>query len=214
MQPPTDLKIYHITHVANLNAIIDEGALMCDAVMAARGGPAVAIGLPNMKASRLRVPVSCHRGDKVGDFVPFYFCPRSIMLYVISRRNHEALVYRGGQDPIVHLQADLRAVVDWADAAGVRWAFSTANARAAYTPFFAEVAQLDQINWAAVAASNWRDAAIQEAKQAEFLVHGHFPWALVSTIGARTAQTKVLAEAAIATAADRPPVIIKPDWYY
>jgi hypothetical protein len=47
--------------------------------------------------------VSCHPGTKVGDYVPFYFCPRSVMLYVIHRANHPDLSYRGGQEPIVHL---------------------------------------------------------------------------------------------------------------
>ncbi len=26
--------------------------------------------------------VDCHPGTKVGDYVPFYFCPRSVMLFV------------------------------------------------------------------------------------------------------------------------------------
>jgi hypothetical protein len=62
-------------------------------------------------ARRKRLPVSCHPGTCVGDYVPFYFCPRSVMLYVISRRNHSSLTYRGGQAPIVHLETDLHAVV-------------------------------------------------------------------------------------------------------
>ena len=37
------------------------------------------------------------------------------MLYLIHRANHSELDYRGGQDPIVHLEADLREAVDWAE---------------------------------------------------------------------------------------------------
>jgi len=47
----------------------------------------------------------------VGDYVPFYFCPRSIMLFIIHQANHPELDYRGGQVPIVHLQADLHTSV-------------------------------------------------------------------------------------------------------
>jgi hypothetical protein len=41
----------------------------------------------------------------VGECVPFYFCPRSVMFYLIHMRSHE-LPYKGGQGPIVHLEAD------------------------------------------------------------------------------------------------------------
>jgi hypothetical protein len=38
------------------------------------------------------------------------------------------LDYTGGQRPIVHLVADLHEIVRWAEAQGVRWAFSDRNA--------------------------------------------------------------------------------------
>ena len=37
------------------------------------------------------------------------------MLYVISMANHPELPYRGGQGPIIHLEADLRQTVARAD---------------------------------------------------------------------------------------------------
>ncbi len=49
--------------------------------------------------------VKCHPGTKVGEYVPFYFCPRSVMLYILYMGNHPELGYRGGQAPIVHLSA-------------------------------------------------------------------------------------------------------------
>ena len=86
--------------------------------MAEQGGPVVSIGMGSIKQRRLSLPVTCHPGDYVGDYVPFYFGPRSIMLYVIRCANHPELAYRGGQEPIVHLEADLPAVVQWAGANG------------------------------------------------------------------------------------------------
>ncbi len=124
MTVPTRPKLYHITHVDNLPAILAEGGLCSDAMMAARGGPAAAIGMGQIKERRLVLPVRCHLGDRVGDYVPFYFCPRSIMLYLICMANHPGLTYRGGQGPIMHLEADLRETVGWAEGEGCRWAFS------------------------------------------------------------------------------------------
>jgi len=146
--------------------------------------------------------------------VPFYFCPRSIMLFVIHCANHPELSYRGGQSPIVHLVADLHDVVAWADRERRRWAFSLSNAGAVYAQFRARVAELNQINWEAVAATDFRSAEIKESKQAEFLVHGSFPWSMVSGIGVLSAAMKARVEAAIANAPHRPPVNIQRNWYY
>ena len=52
------------------------------------------------------------------------------MLYVIYIRNHPGLLYDGGQGQIVHLEADLATVLDWAEANDVDWAVSLGNATA------------------------------------------------------------------------------------
>ena len=106
--PPPSPCIYHITHVSNLPAIVASGGLLSDRAMRSRGGPTADIGMDTIKLRRMRLPVTCHPGDQVGDYVPFYFCPRSIMLYVIYCKNHPSLTYRGGQEPIVHLEAQRR----------------------------------------------------------------------------------------------------------
>jgi hypothetical protein len=128
--PPAQPKIYHITHVDNLPSIISDDCLVSDAAMIARGGPSASIGMSSIKQRRLTLPVDCHPGDHVGDYVPFYFCYRSVMLFLIYRANHPDLTYRGGQGPIVHLEADLYSVVRWANQVGTRLAFSLSNAGA------------------------------------------------------------------------------------
>ena len=95
-QPPARAKVYHIVHLDRLASVIADGCLWRDAVMVGRAGDGTKIGMGSIKARRLSLPVDCHPGDKGGDYVPFYFCPRSIMLYVIHCANHPELVYRGG----------------------------------------------------------------------------------------------------------------------
>lgn len=76
--PPARPKIYHITHVENLGEIVTDGGLLSDAAMIARGGPTQAIGMSSIKRRRVEeLVVGCHPGTRVGDYVPFYFCPRS-----------------------------------------------------------------------------------------------------------------------------------------
>lgn len=212
--PPPTPSIFHITHVNNLASIVASGGLVSDATMIARGGPAANIGMKNIKGRRLVLPVICHPGDHVGDYVPFYFCTRSIMLYVIHCANHPELAYRGGQGPIVHLEADLHAVVAWAQRKQRRWAFSLSNAGARYAEFRSSLHQLGDVDWSAVAATDFRDPKVKEGKQAEFLVHDDFPWELVSRIGACSAGVASQARSAIAGAQHQPKVSVQPSWYF
>ncbi len=215
MPPPAHPKVYHITHVDNLPTIVVDGRLLSDAAMIARGGPVAAIGMSGIKKRRVeQLEIPCHRGTKVGDYVPFYFCPRSIMLFVIHCANHPELTYRGGQGPIVHLEADLRSVVAWADANGRRWAFSLSNAGAFYTEFRSGVDDLGDLDWAAIAATDFRAPEVKEGKQAEFLVFGSFPWEFVTRIGVLSTGVRARATAALQGGVHRPPVEIRPDWYY
>jgi len=85
--------------------------------------------------------------------------------------------------PIIHLQSDLKAVVHWADSNSVHWAFSDRNAGTVIAQFFNSLNDLDQINWSAVTERDFRPMSVRDGKQAEFLVYESFPWELVEKIG-------------------------------
>lgn len=213
MVTPKKPKIYHILHTDRLTSIIADGYLWCDRVAIGRGVPGTTIGISDIKNRRLNeLRLSSHPGLYVGDCVPFYFCPRSVMLYVIHRGNNHALSYRGGQAQIIHLEADLYDVVAWAKGANHKWAFTTSNAGSYYFDDYSAIADLDKINWGAVVAKQWVNH--KEPKQAEFLIEQSFPWSLVERIGvvSRTTQAKV--QTALQNATHRPLVSIISDWYY
>lgn len=214
MMPPDRPQLYHITHIDNLPSILQDGGLRSDATMMARGGPAAAIGMSSIKSRRLRLPVKCFPGDRVGDYVPFYFCPRSVMLYLLHRSNHPGLDYQGGQTPILHLVADMHEVVDWANREGRRWAFTLSNAGTEYTEFRNRLGQLDQVNWTAVAATDFRQPQIKEGKQAEFLVRDFLPWYLVQRIGVYSRAVHQQVATILRAESSRPLVEIRPAWYY
>lgn len=212
---PAQPKIYHITHVDNLATIVREGVLVSDATMLARGGPSVTIGMSEIKRRRIEeITVLCHPDTKVGDYVPFYFCPRSVMLYLIHRANHPDLNYREGQGSIVHLEADLHEVVEWAERKDRRWAFSLSNAGSYYVEIRDDLDQIEEVNWAAIAETDFRSSDVKEGKQTEFLVHESLPWKLVRRIGVYSADIKTRAETNLAHAGHRPPVDILRHCYY
>jgi len=211
MPVPAHPKLYHICHVDRLASIVARDGLLCDAAAQALNG--TVIGMNNIKQRRLHeLRLDSHPELFVGGCVPFYFCPRSVMLFLIHRHNPE-LTYQGGQEPIIHLEADMHAVVAWANANHRRWAFTLSNAGAYYFEDRADVAQLDQVNWQAVQARDWR-GGLKEGKQAEFLLEQDFPWQLVERIGVSSRRVHGLVANALPVTGHRPPVQILADWYY
>lgn len=212
--PPTNPKIYHITHVDNLSSIIAAGGIGSDAQRIRQGLANTNIGMTEIKRRRLALSVACCPGTTVGEYVPFYFCPRSIMLFLIYRGNHPDLSYRGGQQPIMHLEADMNRVVRWAEANNRQWAFSKSNAGAYYTTFFNRLDKLSEIDWEAVTALDFRDSMIKEGKQAEFLAFDDFPWQLIERIGVINQRMEEQIAPLVSQAAYQPPISIQRDWYY
>jgi len=77
----------------------------------------------------------------VGDYVPFYFAPKSPMLFAISRGNVAG--YTAGQQPVTYLCSSTEAV----HAAGLGWVFTEGHADMEYTDFFDDFRDLDKIDW-------------------------------------------------------------------
>lgn len=212
MPMPAQPKIYHICHVDRLPSVVASGGLLSDAAIQQKALPGTVIGMNNIKQRRLtELTLASHPHLYVGQFVPFYLCPRSVMLYLIYRQNPE-LTYRGGQGDIIHLEADLLATVTWANVHAQRWAFSLSNAGSYYFEDRADLARLAEINWDAVQANNWQQC--KEAKQAEFLLENSFPWHLVERIGVSSRVVHGNVVNALPANGHRPAVDIRPDWYY
>jgi hypothetical protein len=134
------------------------------------------------------------------------------MLYLISRGNHPEISYQAGQEPIVHLVANLKRVIEWAMTDNRRWAFTDSNAGSNYFNDYADLSQLDRIDWNAVQADYWQDC--REQKQAEFLIENSFPWELVDQIGVCSAKIYGQVVKFLQGKGQRPQVVIKPEWYY
>jgi hypothetical protein len=211
--PPQRPKIYHIAHVDRLPSIVADNSLWCDAEIIRRAPAGTTIGMGSIKQRRLtQLTLSSYLDLHVGDCVPFYFCSRSVMLYLIYQANHPELSYRGGQDPIIHLEADLHDVVAWANHNQRRWAFTLSNAGSYYFEDRCNLAQLSEIDWNAVEAQKWSQC--KEKKQAEFLVENSFPWTLVERIGVHSQAIYRHVVNALPVQGHRPKVEVRSDWYY
>ena len=218
MKIPECPKIYHILHLDRLHSVVSAGYLWSHAQAISRKAAGTDIGMTDIKNRRLNeLTLKSYPGLFVGQCVPFYFCPRSIMLYIFHKRNISGLNYRGGQESIIHLEADLYASIDWAKQNNLRWAFTTSNAGAYTFEDYNDLQELPLINWKAVQATDWRQEEIKRQKQAEFLVENRFSWHLIDRIGVystawRSDVKKVIS--GIPKCAHRPSVEVRYDWYY
>ncbi len=217
-QPPDKIRIYHIVHKDRLQSIMDDGFLWSDAETRARASTGTTVGMMGIKDRRLVTDLGSRPGLTVGSCVPFYFCPRSIMLFLLHRGNHPEVTYRGGQEPIIHLMAEVPKTVTWAEENNLQWAFTLSNAGSSYFEDRADLNCLDEIDWDAVKATQWSgngvSRQIKEGKQAEFLVERCFPWDLVRGIGVRSESVGREVTRMMAGRDHRPTVKALPTWYY
>jgi ssDNA thymidine ADP-ribosyltransferase, DarT len=211
MAVPIPTPIYHITHYRNLSGIIAAGGLTCCAALRSEGTRYEDVANDEIQDRRATFPVPVPPHGLVHDYVPFYFAPKSPMLYVISRGG---IRYPERQAPMVQLVSTAQAVY----ASGQQCAFTNGHAIMALSDYFTELASLDQIDWDVMQSRYWNDTADhpdrKRRRQAEFLVYHRFPWELVAEIGVSDRQTEAQVLQIIGVAAHKPLVRIRSDWFY
>ena len=202
---PEQALIYHITDVENLPAILGDGGLYSEARMSERQ-PAV-IGYAHIKERRLKqIQVACCGGRFVGEFVPFYFCPRSPMLFTINKGATGRP--QGCQRTIIHLVSRVIAGIG----PGRTWAVSDGNAGAFHTLFQSSLEAIKSLDWAAIRATDWQGKTHQ--KSAEFLVADFFPWTGFQTVGCHNSTIAKEVQTLLNHQPHQPAISVEPGWYY
>jgi hypothetical protein len=203
---PTQIAIYHITDVTNLPGILQAGGLKSDCAMVNQAH--TPIGYAHIKQRRMtEIRVPCRGNRFVGEFVPFYYCPRSPMLYVVNKGTTGRAA--GCQTGILHLVSTVAIGMGL----GPNWAVSDGNAGAAYASFYDNFAAgYAAIDWNAVRATDWRQVTNQ--KSAEFLVPDFFPWVGVQSIGCHDSRVAEQVRTLLTPHAHQPTVQVQPGWYY
>lgn len=199
-------------HIDKLDSVLRSGGLLPDSEVMKHQLAGTVIGMNHIKQRRLNeLRLQSYPNLYVGQCVPFYFCPRSVMLFLIDRKNIE-LLYTCGQAPVIHLEADFHKTIDWAAKWSFRWAFTLGNAGAKLFEDRADVNLLHELDWAAINATNWKDC--RDAKQAEFLVERGFPWPLVERIGVYDQERYTMVMERLQHEQHKPIVSIEKNWYY
>lgn len=203
--------IYHFTRVENLATIVEHG-LLADTFAAEH--LQIEVGNRNIKDARTRRRVPIGPGGVVADYVPFYYAPRSPMMYAIYKGN--VPTYTDGCDRLIYLVSSLESLwLAGADAVG-----TDRNARLDLAEFYqAPVDVVGAVDWPLMLSEYWNSTAEdpdrRERRQAEFLVHRHVPWSLIDSVCAHSPEVARSVQAVLADVGDNDTkVFVSPTMYF
>ncbi len=208
---PNGQKIYHIVHWDRLPSILQWSYLYSDKLVRNHNLPGTPIGYDHLKERRLIQELTSHPGLHVGECVPFYYCPRSPMLYT---KNIQTPVHLPpAQIPIIHLEFDLNNAINWAQSNNKRWALTTGNASSRYFEDYANISDFARIDWEIIGRSYWQD--VIDKKQAEFLIEDQFPFNAVELIGIYPDNTTISGTTrSLSGSPQASKIQVKKNWYY
>lgn len=204
--------IYHITHIRNLESIIEKGGLLCDNEMSRLEIDCQGIAYQSLKERRASTAVLVSAQGTLADYVPFHFTNRSPMLGAIHKSQVPS--YTGGQKEVLHLVSSVEKVMG----EECRWCFTDGHAVEATTQFFDNIRNITQIDWDMIASWEWGknldDPDRMRRKQAEFLVYRFFPWPLIEYIGVYDEEIKNRVISIVSKFSHKPLINVEPKWYY
>lgn len=196
--------IAHFTHLDNLAQIAAAG-LKCDSDMVHRQLAREA-GEPSIKELRRQLPVTAEPGGVVADYVPFYFAPRSPMLYRFA--NGGVPTFTGDTRDLVYLMTTVEVLLG----RGYSLVYTDRNAALSYAEHSNDLARLDElVDWPLMGQKMWdntpEDGQRKERRMAECLVHREVAWHDIQTIHVFDARRRDLAVSILEAAGARIPSI-------
>lgn len=141
MACPIPTPIFHITPIDNLTSIAKRGELVAKNAIIKSGIIHADISYATVQGRRAARTVDVPPGGTLHDYVPFYFAPRSPMLYTINNGNVPNCSYR--QRDIVYLVSTAQIIAD----TRIPFVFSNIHAALRLAKFFGDLTQLNQIDW-------------------------------------------------------------------
>ncbi|MDR0960742.1 MAG: DUF4433 domain-containing protein [Propionibacteriaceae bacterium] len=193
MKPSTadDRQVFHFTHVDHLDGIIDSG-LQCDLLIRGDGPLTMEAGHQTIKERRRRRVVTCSPGGVVADYVPFYFAPRSPMLYLITNPHQWSTggvaTFEGSARELIYLVTSIRRLMS----EGCSLVLTDRNAVLGIAEFSTDHERWFTdgfIDWPLMKEKVWKNTAEypdrKECRMAECLAYQSVPWRAIAEVVVR-----------------------------
>jgi hypothetical protein len=208
--------VLHFTHLDNVPSIVAAGALACD-WQARQGAMSTEVGDPSIKEGRRSRAVPIPPGGTVGDYVPFYFAPRSPMMFRIACDCRDSVPgrYQGGDRPLIYFAARVAAVVD----SHLPWVATDGNARVLISRFTSDLGEVaTMVDWPLMRTKMWNstpdDPDRERRRMAELLVHREAPLTVFHEVGVYSEEHAGPARDALGSHPLAQRVVVRRDWYY
>lgn len=205
--PPVPTEIYHFTHIDNLSALINTGAILCKNEMSKNNADYKSLAFDSVQEQRKTHPVPVSPNGTIHDYVPFYFNSLSPMLYTIKKGNIDGVEM---QD-LVFFKSTVQAV----DASGCKFVFTDGHGIMVLSDYYNDLANLDKIPWEVINTKYWNNFLDgRRLRQSEFLVYNKFDWSLVQTIGVYNGSMLNQVKSLVEVLSHQPNVEIKYNWFF
>lgn len=202
--------IWRIVHIDNVPWILDNGFHCGNSPF--RSPTWVDIGNPDLISKRSLHPVPASPHGCLGDYVPFYFTPFSVMLMNIKSGWNG--VVRRSNDEIVIFVSSLHKI----QTKSIPFLFTDRHAFARYAKFFDDLGDLDKVDWDILQRRDFKrdpdDPEKFERYQAEALIHDHCPVGALSGVICHSTSAKAILDREIQKRKLDLPVRVKPEWYF
>lgn len=202
--------IYRITHFKNLEFTLLNG--LCCRNSTNADPDYINIGHRNLieKRGRRSVPLKPH--GVLNDYIPFYFAPRSPMLYSIFRKNIEG--FNGKQTDIIYIVSSIETIKE----SKIQFVFSDGHAYEMITKFYNKIADLSNIDWKIMGATYWNNTPFDNdrmrKRMAEFLAFQFVPPSCILAIVVFNDRIKNIVDSIQKKCHTKIKTLIKPQWYY
>ncbi len=209
---PKPTAVFHFTHIGHLPSIAEHG-LVADVDVQGSGYLLHEAGDPGIKDYRRRRAVDAPPGGVVGEYVPFYFAPRSPMMFRIHKGGVPE--YGGSDRDLAYLVTSIERI----QAVGASIVVSDRNAAKSIAEFSADpLAWDDLVDWPLMKERYWADTQDypdrKERRMAECLVHRAVPWATIEHVVVYDEARMRAVEALVSGTGRGPAVAVRPDWYF
>ena len=221
---PNPIRLFHITAIDNLQKICQSGKLLCK-----NGCDSEYICYQNIahsgaQGARARLAVVDPPGGTIHDFVPFYFAPRSPMLYAINCGRVEGCEYR--QEDILHFET----TVDIISGTGSEIVFFDRNATLAYAQPYTDISEIAfKVAWDLITEEPRLDGYCKyfqdshqkekyvdrmEKRMAEFMVEQQVALSCMTRIGVISEEKAEIVRAILQKNSVELEVVVMQDWYF
>lgn len=204
--------LYHITHYRNLRSILQNGELLAHSKVRENDLSFEDIAHSHIQNKRSITSIDVEPYGKLHDYVPFYFAPRSPMLYAIKNGKVEG--FGGKQSDIIYLVTNTNKIVE----AEKEFVFTDGHAIMALTEFYNDLAYLSEIDWSVMESRYWNDTDDypdrKRKRQAEFLVCESVPIDLLLGIGVYNERMKSKVEEILNEYGIDMHVLVRPNFYF